>query len=149
MPYTYIYPRPCVTVDIILVQTHEDDPRILLIRRKNPPFEGCWALPGGFVEMDEDLETATRRELMEETGLVAETLRQFKTYGAIHRDPRHRTITVVYFALINESPGRPQSGDDASDAAWFGLFELPDLAFDHAQIIRDFFAFLSPEKQQL
>lgn len=148
MPYTYDYPRPCVTVDIILAHFLGINPRILLIQRKNPPFAGCWALPGGFVELDEDLETAARRELMEETGLAAETLHQFKTYGAVNRDPRHRTITVVYFSLTNENPATPHAGDDASSAAWFEVKDMPDMAFDHAQIIRDFFAILKPEKQQ-
>ena len=92
--YTYEYPRPAVTVDIVIA-TREESPRVLLIRRKNEPFAGCWALPGGFVEMDETLESAARRELHEETGVKTKALVQLGTFGDPGRDPRGRTISVV------------------------------------------------------
>ncbi len=136
--YCYDYPRPMVTVDVAVFANDGTGPHILLIRRKKPPFEGLWALPGGFVDIEEDLETAARRELEEETGLRVGRLRQFRTYGDPHRDPRGRVITIVYSAHHPMVP--PQSGDDAADARWFPLDRLPDLAFDHAQIIADLIA---------
>jgi 8-oxo-dGTP diphosphatase len=139
MPYTYEYPRPCVTVDIILFRNGGNGPAILLIERGNPPFEGIWAFPGGFINIDEDLETAARRELYEETGLKVLTMSQFRTYGSINRDPRHRTITVVYVAEIDDKQTHePTAGDDACNAAWFRLEALPPLAFDHRGILEEF-----------
>jgi 8-oxo-dGTP diphosphatase len=138
MSYVYEYPRPCVTVDIVLFRKVSKATEVLLIERGHPPFQGSWAFPGGFIEMDEDLETAALRELREETKLSGIALRQFKTYGAVHRDPRHRTITVAYVALIPEGVEcNPVAGDDASHVAWFGLHSLPLLAFDHSQILQD------------
>ncbi len=139
MPFTYEYPRPCVTVDIILLRNDGNGPEILLIERGNPPFEGLWAFPGGFINMDEDLETSARRELFEETSLKPLTMKQFRTYGAINRDPRHRTITVVYVAEIDDKQTHePTAGDDARSAAWFRLEALPPLAFDHMDILEEF-----------
>ncbi len=133
---TYTYPRPALTVDAIVLTKQPD--RILLIQRKKDPFAGMWALPGGFIEMDETLEQACRRELEEETGLVAEKLTQFKAFGDIHRDPRHRTISVVFYTLL-KTPEKPKGMDDAADAKWFSLHHLPPLAFDHQKILKDFF----------
>jgi 8-oxo-dGTP diphosphatase len=132
--YTYDYPRPSVTVDIALV-TREPRPRILLIRRRHPPFEGMWALPGGFVEMEETLEAAARRELFEETGIKGARLEQVHTFGDPGRDPRGRTISVVYLARVNVSKVKPHAGDDAADAGWHLLEGLPALAFDHKRIL--------------
>src|SRR3954467_675937 len=97
--FSYEYPRSSVTVDVVLI-TREEKPRVLLIRRKHDPFAGAWAIPGGFVDMDEDLETAARRELREETGVEAGDLEQLHTFGAPDRDPRGRTISVAYLARV-------------------------------------------------
>lgn len=136
MKFTYDYPRPAVTVDAVLLRKAVSAPEILLIRRRFSPFAGLWALPGGFINEDEDLLDAVYRELAEETGLSTANFRQFRTYGNPKRDPRHRTVTVVYIAWIEELK-IPFAGDDASEACWFKLNMLPQLAFDHAQIISD------------
>ncbi len=136
MSYTYQYPRPAVTVDIILI-TEAESAEILLVQRKNDPFQDFWALPGGFLEMDEDLETAANRELQEETGIAYVELKQFKTYGAPDRDPRGRTVSVVFYAFV-KSKLQAVAMDDAKDAQWFLLDKLPELAFDHQLIIDEF-----------
>jgi len=136
MSFTYDYPRPAVTVDIILI-TKGELPNILLIQRKHNPFKGAWALPGGFLDMDEDLQTAALRELKEETHIENMNLKQFKTYGDLHRDPRGRTVSVVFYAFV-ENEMEALAGDDASEAKWFKLSELPALAFDHARILEEF-----------
>jgi 8-oxo-dGTP diphosphatase len=143
VPYTYEYPRPAVTVDA-LVATRGAPREVLLVRRKHPPFAGLWAIPGGFVEEEEDLEPAVLRELEEETGLRGVRLHQFRTYGTPGRDPRGRTISVVYVALLPEAsaPPRVSGGDDAAEARFFRADRLPDLAFDHARIIEEALAWL-------
>jgi 8-oxo-dGTP diphosphatase len=139
--YTYNYPRAALTVDAIVFAKQGGSASVLLIERGREPFKNKWALPGGFIEMDETLETACKRELYEETGLKVEKMTQFKTYDAIDRDPRHRTISVIYFAELNEIQ-QVKGGDDASRAEWFSVSELPELAFDHNIILEEFFAFL-------
>jgi len=134
--YTYDYPRPAVTSDIAVLRL-EEIPEILLIQRKDSPFKDMWALPGGFMEMEESLEEAARRELLEETGIHAGELIRFDTYDTPGRDPRGRTITQVFVMIWKKEMGRPEAGSDAADLRWFGLTELPDLAFDHAQILAD------------
>ena len=134
--YCYDYPRPAATADIAVLRL-VDLPEILLIQRKDPPFQHLWALPGGFMEMEETLEEAARRELMEETGIMAGELIRFDTYDKPGRDPRGRTITQVFVLLWKESMGMPEAGSDAAHIRWFGLHELPELAFDHREIIRD------------
>lgn len=133
--FSYDYPRPAVTVDVVIA-TREERPRVLLIRRKHPPFEGMWALPGGFVDMDESLETAARRELLEETGVKAGRLEQLYTFGDPGRDPRGRTISVVYLAQVDPKRLRPRAADDAAETAWHFLDRLPPLAFDHRRILK-------------
>lgn len=132
--YTYNYPRPAVTVDAILIGKRNS---VLLIERGGDPFKGKWALPGGFIELNETLEIACRRELEEETGLRVEELKQFKAFGAVDRDPRHRTISVIFYSFLEEEI-TPTAGDDAAKAKWFPLDELPELAFDHQQILEEF-----------
>jgi 8-oxo-dGTP diphosphatase len=132
--YTYEYPRPAVTVDIIIV-TRERTPRVLLIRRKHDPFAGMWAIPGGFVEMEETLEAAARRELREETGLDVADLEQLYAFGDPGRDPRGRIIAVAYLARVDAAKVKPLAADDAADVGWHRLDRLPPLAFDHAQIL--------------
>ncbi len=132
--YTYKYPRPSVTVDAILISKQNS---VLLIERGGEPFKGKWALPGGFIEMDESLEIACRRELEEETGLRVGELTQFRAYGAVDRDPRGRTISVIFYSFQEEEP-IPRAGDDAANARWFPIDQLPELAFDHHLIIKEF-----------
>jgi len=136
MPYTYDYPRPAVTADIILFSHFQNKDWVLLILRKYPPFEGCWAIPGGFIEMDETLEASALRELEEETGLKGIALKQFRTYGNPGRDPRHRTITVVFTGRCEGLP-KVKGMDDAREAVWHPVDALPKLGFDHDTILKD------------
>lgn len=134
--YCYDYPRPSLTVDCVVFGWDGRALQVLLIQRNEPPFEGQWALPGGFVKMDEELETAARRELEEETGLSDMYLEQLYTFGSVERDPRGRVVTVAWYALIDlRRFTKPLGASDARDAAWFLFSELPPLAFDHAAIL--------------
>jgi len=135
MPYTYQYPHPAVTVDACLFTILDEQLKILLIRRALEPFKGDWALPGGFIRMDENLEAAVQRELEEETGAKGFYFEQLETFGQVDRDPRERVISVAYFALAPADHVVLKADTDASDAAWHPVDELPDLAFDHASII--------------
>ena len=135
MSFTYKYPRPCVTTDCLIFRKIGDIWHLLLIERGNEPFKGCWALPGGFLEMEEDLDTCAARELQEETGLTGIELHQFYAFGAPNRDPRHRTISVAYWGVDNTEQ-QAVGSDDAVEARWFALDKLPSLAFDHEQIIQ-------------
>ncbi len=131
-----VYKRPSVTVDVILFTYAENHLQVLLIRRANKPFAGAWALPGGFVDIDESLEAAAARELFEETGVRDIQMEQLATFGAPDRDPRGRVISVAYIALCGSNIMRTtRAGDDASAAAWFDAFNLPRLAFDHDRIL--------------
>ena len=132
------YRRPSVTVDVVLLAREGAHWHVLLIRRKHPPFEGCWALPGGFVEPFEQLESAARRELQEETGVAPRHMEQLHAFGDPGRDPRGWTISVAYLAILDEgerSSLHPQAGDDAACVGWFDLSSPPPLAFDHADIL--------------
>lgn len=135
MPYTYNYPRASVTVDCVVLAKNVATFKILLIQRGREPFKGNWALPGGFIEMDEELEEAAKRELEEETNLRAKHLKQLFTVGTPGRDPRGRTISVIYGALLNETKAII-ANDDAQNAKWFDINQLPQLAFDHDEIIQ-------------
>jgi len=134
MPYTYEYPRPMVTVDSIVLWKDYSGWKLLLIKRKNEPYQNLWAFPGGFVEMDESLEAAAARELEEETGMKNIPLEQFKTFGDTKRDPRGRNISVVYYGITSKSNVEIRANDDAVEVQWFPITELPDLAFDHEMI---------------
>lgn len=138
MVYCYQYPRPAVTVDIII---ETSDKKILLIKREKPPFQGHWALPGGFLDLDESLLDAAKRELVEETGLVNIDLFQFRTYGNLERDPKQRTVSVVFIGKCgNSDENRLYANDDAAEAQWFSYDDIPSLAFDHQLILNDYFA---------
>ena len=134
------YPRIDVTVDVVALASVEGEPHVLVVRRGNPPFEGQWALPGGYLEVDEDLASAAVRELEEETGidLSPDDLTQLGAYGAPDRDPRNRTISVAHLARLDRA-AQPEGGSDAADAQWRPVTELldSDLAFDHATILSD------------
>jgi len=134
--YSYEYPHPAVTVDIVIFTIRDSQLKLLLIRRAYMPYKGKWALPGGFVNMDEGLDSAARRELKEETGVTGVYLEQLYTFGAPKRDPRERVITVAYYALIPSDKIQLQAATDAEAVGWFGLDELPKLAFDHVEILK-------------
>ncbi len=134
--YCYEYPRPALTVDAVIFKRKQKGIlEVLLIERKNDPFKGFWAFPGGFVNIDEDLETAVKRELFEETGLKDVELQQLYTFGAVNRDPRGRTVSVVYWGIAGKET-EIFAGDDASKASWFPVDNLPRLAFDHDEIMK-------------
>jgi len=135
MEYTYKYPRPAVTADCV-VMTRESEPQVLLIQRGIEPFKGCWAFPGGFMNMDETTEQCAIRELKEETGLHVSELHQIGAYSKVDRDPRGRTVTVAYLAIV-DAPVTVTGQDDAAKAEWFPIDALPPLAFDHEDIMRD------------
>lgn len=135
MEYTYKYPRPAVTADCVVI-TKEAEPKVLLIQRGADPYKGCWAFPGGFMNLDETTEQCAIRELDEETGLKVTTIQQIGAYSKVDRDPRGRTITVAYLAIIDK-PAQVTGQDDAAKAEWFPLSALPELAFDHADIMAD------------
>lgn len=133
--YTYTYPHPAVTVDIVIFTIRDAQLKLLLIRRAGEPFKGAWALPGGFIHLDESLEESARRELREETGVSGVYLEQLYSFGAPQRDPRERVITVAYYALIPSDKLQLRAATDAEAVGWFGMDELPALAFDHTDII--------------
>lgn len=135
MSFTYRYARPALTVDCVVFGFDEGALKILLIRRGIEPFKDRWALPGGFVNPDEALDDAARRELMEETGLREIYLEQLYTFGAVERDPRERVVSVAWFALVRRTDHVPVGGTDAAEAQWFEMGAVPSLAFDHKQIL--------------
>jgi 8-oxo-dGTP diphosphatase len=136
MAYEYKYPRAALTVDCVVFGRAREELHVLLVRRGSAPFAGCWALPGGFLELDETLEQAALRELKEETGVVLTHAEQLHAFDAVGRDPRERVISVAHWCLVDDIHAHtPTGSDDASAAAWFPLNALPDLAFDHAQVL--------------
>ncbi len=135
MTHEYEFPRPALTVDCVVFGLDDEDLKALLIRRGLEPFEGSWALPGGFVRVGESVDDAARRELQEETGLERVFLEQLYTFGRPDRDPREHIVTVAYFALVNIRDHRVRAATDAREADWFSVAQLPALAFDHQQIL--------------
>ncbi len=135
MSFTYEYPRPALTVDAVIFRRFENEWQVLLIKRGNEPFKGMWAFPGGFVDMDEELIDSAKRELQEETGLTDVDLYQLYAFGTIGRDPRHRTVSVVYWGVAQMENSEVTGGDDAEQARWFPVGNAPGLAFDHHEIL--------------
>ena len=135
MPYQYAFPRAALTVDCVVFGLDDEDLKVLLIERDLEPFQGQWALPGGFVHVYETLDDAALRELQEETGLSRIFLEQLYTFGSVDRDPRERVVSVAYYALVNLHDHKVQAATDARSAAWFTAKAPPDLAFDHAEIL--------------
>ena len=138
MIYTYAYPRPAVTVDMVVFKETNSGLEFLLIERKNEPFKNQWALPGGFVDIDEEIEHAAYRELEEETSIRKIKLKQFKSFGKLGRDPRGRTISIVFYGNLKDKNQTIKAADDAKNLQWFTLDQLPPLAFDHQEIIDQF-----------
>jgi len=134
-----------ITVDAVIFKDLKSSARILLIKRKNDPFKNQWALPGGFLEENESLKMGAKRELLEETGVEVELLKQLKTYGSLNRDPRGRTISIAFIGKVKNGV-IIKAGDDAKAAEWFRLNELPELAFDHSKIIKDAKKYLRDHK---
>ena len=135
--YTYEWPRPMVSADAAVFRISGGKTSLLLIKRNNEPFKDKWAIPGGFVELDEELEDAAARELAEETGLTGIHLEQMRAFGTIGRDPRGRMITVTFMGVTSEENPEVKGGDDAAEAKWFDIENLPDnLAFDHDKVIK-------------
>jgi 8-oxo-dGTP diphosphatase len=134
--YVYEWPRPMVTADAAVFSRCDEVTTILLVQRKRDPYQDHWALPGGFVEMDEDLPAAAARELREETGLCGIRLEQLRAFGTPGRDPRGRVITVAYVGVLDGPCPAVNGSDDAAEARWFDVADLPPLAFDHGEIIR-------------
>lgn len=135
--YVYEWPRPMVTVDAAVFGFFAGKAKLLLVNRKCEPYKGCWAIPGGFIEIDEELEDAVARELDEETGLADVELEQMRTFGTVGRDPRGRQITVVFMGIAGKGQKRVRGGDDAAEARWFDIERLPEnMAFDHRDVAK-------------
>lgn len=134
-PYIYEYPHPAVTVDAVVFRKTGEVWEVLLIKRKNAPFEEYWALPGGFIDEKETLEQAVERELYEETSLRGVKLQQLKAFSNPDRDPRGRTIGIAFVGILKNPDIKVCANDDAREAQWFPLDNLPQLAFDHAEIM--------------
>ncbi|MBR1514590.1 MAG: NUDIX hydrolase [Bacteroidales bacterium] len=132
--YCYRYPHPAVTTDCVVFGIDGPNLKVLLIERGNEPFKGCWAFPGGFLNMDETAEQGALRELAEETGLQLGHIKEFGTFSEVERDPRERVISIAFYALVRESD--VQGSDDAARAQWFPLDKIPHLAFDHDIMLR-------------
>lgn len=133
--YTYRYPHPAVTADCVVFAKCADGVKLLLIERKHDPCKGCWAFPGGFMNIDETADDAARRELREETGLQVDDIYQVGAFSAVDRDPRERVITIAFYAVVDGEQA-VEGSDDAQRAQWFSIENLPPLAFDHDEILR-------------
>jgi 8-oxo-dGTP diphosphatase len=134
--YVYAWPRPMAAADAVIFKLTGGEAKMLLVKRKNEPFKGKWCVPGGFVNLDEELEDASARELKEETGLSGVKLEQMHAFGKVGRDPRGRVITVTFMGIAGRGQ-KIKAGDDAAEAKWFDIEKLPrDLAFDHNEVVK-------------
>lgn len=147
--YCYKYPRPAITTDCVIWGWAGKELQVLLVERGGEPFRGCWALPGGFMGMEEDADTCAKRELEEETGLKGVDVKQFYTFSAVNRDPRYRVVSIAYYAFVEVGKCRLRAGDDVRKVQWFGLDSLPALAFDHQEILQKALAHLKKENGDL
>jgi 8-oxo-dGTP diphosphatase len=134
--YIYEWPRPMVTADIVVFLKGRGKTKLLLVKRAKEPFKGSWVFPGGFLEPDEELADAAARELAEETGLVGVDLEQMHTFGTCGRDPRGRVISVAFVGSVTSDKATVKAGDDAAEAKWFDIDDLPSLAFDHNEMAK-------------
>lgn len=135
--YVYDWPRPMVTVDAVVFNMSGGRTKVLLVNRGKEPYKGKWAVPGGFIEIDEELEDAVARELQEETGLTGVRLEQMRTFGRCGRDPRGRQISIAFTGIVTAGQDKIRPGDDAAKAKWFDIENLPDdMAFDHDEMIK-------------
>lgn len=146
LKYCYKYPRPAVTTDCVIFGLEGKNLNVLLIKRGNEPFKDKWAFPGGFLNMNETAEEGALRELKEETGLESVFLEQFHTYSDVNRDPRERVISIAFLTLVKIQ--EVKGGDDAKEARWFSVNEMPELAFDHELIFKDAFSRLQEMVQR-
>ncbi len=137
MGFTYNFPRPAVTTDMLVFREGKECVEILLIKRKKDPYKNFWALPGGFLEIDETPEDGARRELEEETGLSIDVLKEIGTFGDIDRDPRGRTITIAFYTFIRNEEQVATAKSDAAELKWFSIKEIPEMAFDHREILKE------------
>ena len=136
MAFTYDYPRPAVTVDAVVYGLSGGQLSVLMIRRKQDPYKDSWAFPGGFMDINEVPETAVQRELLEETGVHATHFIQIGAFAGLHRDPRHRTVSIGYISLLEGALPEVKGNDDAADARWFPINDMPaPLAFDHQEML--------------
>lgn len=133
--FIYKYPHPAITADCVVFALDGNDTKVLLIERKHDPCKGYWAFPGGFMNIDETTEEAARRELKEETGIEVQQLFQVGAFSKVDRDPRERVVTIAYYTLLDHTP-EVVGADDAKDAQWFSVNDLPQLAFDHSEILQ-------------
>lgn len=133
--YIYEYPRPAVTTDCVILGFDGEDLKVLLIERGIEPFKNRWALPGGFIELDEDADTCARRKLVQETGLENIFMEQLYTFSGVNRDPRYRVISIAYYALVKLGDYNAEAGTDTEKVQWFSINDIPELAFDHTQIL--------------
>ena len=134
--YCYDYPRPAVSGDCVIFGFDGEDLNVLLIERGKDPYKGRWTFPGGFLDMDETTLQCAERELMEETGIGGLKLVQLGAFSGVDRDPRGRVITIAYFTVVRISDTNPVAGDDAANAGWFRVKDIPPLAFDHDLVMR-------------
>lgn len=135
MPYTYEYPRFALGADAVVLALLTEGVKVLLIQRKNEPFKGQWCLPGGFVDITETCDEAVYRELEEETGVTGVDLKRIDLFDALDRDPRDRVLSIAYVGVVSELL-EAKGQDDAADARWFDVNQLPRLGFDHAEIVQ-------------
>lgn len=137
MGFTYNFPRPAVTTDTLVFREGEKCIEVLLVKRRKEPYKNFWALPGGFLEIEETPEEGARRELKEETGLAIDLLKEVGTFGEIDRDPRGRTITIAFYTFVKNHNSQLQASSDATEVRWVSIKELPEMAFDHREILTE------------
>jgi len=137
MGFTYNFPRPAVTTDTLVFREGKECIEVLLIKRKKEPYKDFWAIPGGFLEIEETPIEGAKRELLEETSLKIDILKEVGTFGDIDRDPRGRTITIVFYTFLSSHDHIAKATSDAMEVKWFSVKEMPEMAFDHSEIFKE------------